>query len=801
MDVRFEEVIIAAWLHDVGKFAQRADVKELFDKEREGQLGKLQKGGWYSHQHVIYTEKFIEKHRDILPDNLNIPNIIRIAANHHNPSSYEEWLVAHADRLSSGSDRCNLIKEEQNEEYENPLKFYEKPMYHLLSTLQLDNRKEPLKAFCKLQPLDTDAILSSTNNKISISDYAELWQQFEKDFTQLKGLDYNEFLLSLNSLLERYWWCIPSATNSDADISLYQHSKTTAAFAAALYRFHKDTRLETEDALNNQNEKKFLFINGDISGIQKYIFDLRTTEHSAKLLRAKSFQLWALSEIIARYLIEQFDVTYANIITSAGGKFILLVPNLEKLKPRLDMLQCEIEEYFLKEYAGKLSVIISDGIEASCEDVQKENAQKLINAIGHTADICKQKKMQKALQKNGAVLNDFYDLLQKNGECPKCGIFPASATLEENLTEERDCPNCSKLIEIGGNLLKASRIQINSSSLQHFGKMIKVFRDSKEFGYVINNYEAGKPVLYLPYTAPFANKEKGELNTFEDIAGKSNGIKKLAMFKADIDNLGLLFSSSLGKRMSFSRYSDMSHLFHYFFSAYFEWFVRTKKDHNGNSYSDTIYTVFSGGDDLCILGAWDSVMFFACDFQKELCKLVNNNPSITISGGITLANSNIPVKNMATGAEDALDNSKYFTSSTVPAEGPLKNAVTVFGTTVSWADYEKALKDGKQISQYMEINEKSSSEGLSTSVVYKMIDFANRAQKVKDKGNISDLLKNGTWNSNFRYITARNIKDTQIREWFLKFGSSQDEMINSRIAVSYALYRKRNSKGGSENGI
>ncbi|HQL05467.1 MAG TPA: hypothetical protein PLU33_10035 [Treponemataceae bacterium] len=49
---------------------------------------------------------------------------------------------------------------------------------------------------------------------------------------------------------------------------------------------------------------------------------------------------------------------------------------------------------------------------------------------------------------------------------------------------------------------------------------------------------------------------------------------------------------------------------------------------------------------------------------------------------------------MATGAEDALDNSKYFTSSTVPAEGPLKNAVTVFGTTVSWADYEKALKDG-----------------------------------------------------------------------------------------------------------
>jgi len=37
----YEEIVLAAWLHDIGKFAQRAG--EEFSKELEGQLCKLQK--------------------------------------------------------------------------------------------------------------------------------------------------------------------------------------------------------------------------------------------------------------------------------------------------------------------------------------------------------------------------------------------------------------------------------------------------------------------------------------------------------------------------------------------------------------------------------------------------------------------------------------------------------------------------------------------------------------------------------------------------------------------------------------
>ncbi len=682
-EIKLEEIVLAAWLHDVGKFAQRADVSELYDKKLEEKYCKPTKYGGYTHQHVLYTEGFLSKYRDVLPDSVNWEHVKNLAANHHNPSSYYDWIIAEADRLSSGSDRCNILgladskKENDFDEEKEKLKFYEKPMLHILSTLQLDDKPEPKKAYCKMAVWDNDNVLSDKDYKTSKGEYKKLWDDFVKDFKKLQNLSYDNFLLSLNSLLERYWWCIPSATNVDvdADISLYQHSKTTAAFAATLFQYQKEMNAEKESDLKKYNEEKFMFINGDISGIQKYIFDLKTTKDNAKLLRAKSFQLWALGEILSQYITKQFEVSYANIMTSAGGKFIILVPNTKKAQELLPRIQLEVEEYFLNEFAGKLAVIISEGKTASCYDLQKENVQTLINQIGDETDIAKSKKMQKVLQKHNAVLEKQYDDLQKNGECPKCGIFAASTPEGED--DERECASCKTLTDIGRKLVKSAKVVLKTDKLLHFGQMIKLYKENQDcdFSYSINEYKAGHPVMYLPYVAP--KDDDGDLLTFEDIADLSTGNKKLAMFKADIDNLGLVFSQSLGDRMSFSRYADLSHMLHYFFSSFYAWFVNSKTDQHGKLYKERIYTVFSGGDDLCILGSWDTVLQFALDFRKALTKFTNNNPSVTISGGITLVNSKVPVRNIADEAEDLLEKSKG-------KDG--KNAITVFGTTVSWEE-------------------------------------------------------------------------------------------------------------------
>ncbi len=795
MDKELKEIIIASWLHDVGKFAQRANRKELYNKALEGIYCKVQQGGWYGYQHVVYTQGFLEKFKFVLPDGLDANRIIELAAKHHSPSTYEEWLVAQGDRLSSGSDRCNILGKEdaenQSVQNDNPVKFYEKPLIHILSTLRIGDRDEPNRAYCKMQPLEGDAILSTTSSKIGKDDYNKLWELFEKDFAALQSLSFEQFIPALDSLLERYWWCIPSATNTDADISLYQHAKTTVAFATALYKFQKACNKETEIELEKVDEKKFLFLKGDVSGIQKYIFALKTNDDSSKLLRAKSFQIAALGDIIARNIVSQTGLSEANIITSAGGNFMLLLPNTEKVRQFLPLIQLEAETYFLKEFAGKLSIIISDGVEASLKDVHQRNAQHLINDIGHNADLCKQKKMQKTLQKNGAVLSEFYDNLQKFGECPKCGVFAASGTNDDGTAKE--CANCSALTKIGGNLIKSSWLKYKTENLLPFGQMVEISRDDKKSEKTftkINDYVPGRAVVHLPYTAP--RKEDKGLLSFADIAQKSTGNNKLAMFKADIDNLGLVFSSSLGARMSFSRYADMSHKLHYFFSAYYTHFVNTHtcvmKDKNGTEnnvlYKDVIYTVFSGGDDLCILGSWDAVIQFALDFQKEIVKLTNNNPSLTLSAGIALSGASVPVAMIAETAESMLEQSK----ARIGRGKTVKNAITLFGTTVSWSDFEKYINDGKLLQKYLE------EDVLSTGLVYKMVDFSKRAESILG-GKVKDLInmRNQTWKSNFKYIVARNVKDEKVRNWLLEFGTSPQEMIKSRIAVSYALYTQRNN--------
>ncbi len=748
-----KELIISAWFHNILEYSKDTSILNYIS--------------------------------NVLPNDINSQNVIRLISNWNNPGSYDEFLISQADRLSRGS--SEIYKPEA------PGTFHNAPVLlkHLVSTLQIPEREKPKEAYCKFAPLENDGILPVQKESYSTgkTDYQNLWSDFEKNLKSLKGLEYDRFLQSLNSLLERYWWCIPSANSSESE-SLYQHSKMTVALATVIYEYQKITNTENEQELKNYNALKFRFIKGDISGIQKYIFDLKTTKNNAKLLRAKSFQIAALGEVLSEFLIKQFDVTYANIIMSAGGNFMLLIPNTEKATLLLPQLQLEIESYFMREYAGKLAVIVSDGVTATSTDLLKENVQDLMNRIGEDADTAKQKKMQKALRKNGAILSDFYRLLQQYGECPKCGVFPASG-IDEN-GDPCECADCQKLTEVGGNLIRAGSVLYYSDSLEAFSKIVKVSAKADiTGGSTVNTFVPGKPVKYLPYTAP--RNEKGEIITFEEIAARSNGNTKLAMFKSDIDNLGLVFSSSLGERMSFSRYADLSHQLHYFFSAYYAWYVTSHSYiQNGieKPYSDVIYTVFSGGDDLCILGAWDAILQFASDFEAELNKFTNNNPSVTLSGGITLTSHNVPVRNIAANAEENLEVSKDRKEN----GKTVKNAITVFGTTVAWKDYRKCLENGQKLESYLDKNE------ISTSVVYKLIDFANRAEKVK-KGDVSELIKSAPnthdriWKSNFKYIVARNInagKKENLYNWFLQFGSSQEEIIKSRIAVSYALYTQRN---------
>lgn len=463
-----------------------------------------------------------------------------------------------------------------------------------------------------------------------------------------------------------------------------------------------------------------------------------------------------------------------------------MLHNTDKTAAHIEALQEHLESYFLKEFAGKLFFILSNGVELSAADMDTAHILHSINEVGYNAEECKQRKMQKALTKHGAVFTALYDDLQKNGECAFCGVHPAAGFDGDKPI----CKHCDSLKKIGERLVKTDSVVFHSERLHDmapFEQLVEVLHGKQQsstdpHAIPYNTFHAGFPRINLPYTAP---KEKdGTIKMFEDIVRDSTGNRKLAMFKADIDNLGLIFTSSLGTRLSLARYAEMSRILHYFFSTYYAYFVE-----NHPAYKNKIYTVFSGGDDLCVLGAWDIILHFAYDFRQELQKLTNNNPSVTLSGGIVLAASSLPVRNIAEAAEEQLELSKDFNGEQT-GQGSLimKNAVTVFNTSVSWEDFHTYLGYGEQLVQYM------AEAKLGTAPVYKLIGFANREKQVRS-GNIREMV----WRSNFRYTVARTIKDedAELKNLFLSFGTA-DSILKARIAASYALYANRTS---TEEGV
>ena len=80
-----------------------------------------------------------------------------------------------------------------------------------------------------------------------------------------------------------------------AHISLYDHLKTTAAIASCSYLFDNES--------DSKDKNKFIIINGDISGIQKFIYRVSSPQEAqsgmSKRLRGRSIYISLLNEDIA----------------------------------------------------------------------------------------------------------------------------------------------------------------------------------------------------------------------------------------------------------------------------------------------------------------------------------------------------------------------------------------------------------------------------------------------------------------------------------------------------------------------
>jgi CRISPR-associated protein Csm1 len=654
-------VALAAFLHDLGKLAERAKIEVSRDTlESNQQLycphhkEFTDARGWFSHLHAAYTGiawdaleitgHFPDLRRDCPPfstsnDGNLTDSAINAAAAHHKPETFLQWVVATADRVASGFERDKFESEYNNsKERDN---HYCARLLTLFEQIGKGEIKEgELLWRYPLKPLSPQALFpkqdcTPVNNADAHTEYLALWNQLVEGLKDIPKSHRNNLPLWLDHF-DALWLtithAIPAATafGVKPEVSLYDHSKATAALAAALWRWHHENNKETAVELKNGwNEEKFLLVQGDFFGIQNFIFAEggQTNKHAHKLLRGRSFQVALLAECAALKLLEALELPPTSQIINAAGKFLIVAPNTITAQQAVERVRKEFNEWCLQHTYGEIGIGLATTA-ASCNAFSRGNFGALQKKLFEELDKAKHHRFDLCSETVPAIFDGFLDDFDNElGVCQINGRYPsdpdASTKREYSL-----CKLADDQIRIGEALTKKSRVLITRDAdsltkdnllLDYFGwriafvpeddisgkygqlaterKLIRCwdFDLPEADGTVFHGYARRFVNTYVPrfdeVDAQAADKygkweseaefdREYPIKTLHHIAcedrkllenGKWRGEIGLVTLKGDVDNLGALFQQGLEKP-TFAKWASLSRQINLFFALWLPWY-------------------------------------------------------------------------------------------------------------------------------------------------------------------------------------------------------------------------------------
>ncbi len=727
---KIDEVALAGLLHDIGKFAQRTDRYKLKDSFSPA---------IYHYAHAAYTAQVLHDRSLVfeLPE-----EVIDMAAMHHAPDNDESWIVAAADRMASGFERekfddYNAMYKEEDSKKQR--------LWHLF---------DETKRFA-IAPLSPETIYPQSQ-EAQANEYDTLWDAFEEDLKKIKkaGNSANDYR-TIDYLMKKFTSFVPSSTTFKkenfapvkANIPLYDHSRATAIFATAIYALYEKGNRRILDYYRNRggdvSSQDLLMVTGDFFGIQSFIFNEVPSAKASKILRSKSAYVQILTRILALHVVEELGMSHQSIITTAAGKFEILAINTPEAIETLQRLQAELNRFFVERYFGETGVGIS-WTPCALEDfiVEGRYKESLRPRMAENVEAAKYRKFDLAARSS---LLDIDEDIDNRNLCQLCHKKKGKLR-RSNDKEYIACDDCQMFVEIGRELAKKSYLTISRGSGQKkiFGDWFINFSDEPiRFDNAVEIYDISKDPAFNGYAkwelASYVMTQNGEVATFEELAEQScggdpdYGLKALAAMKGDVDNMGRYIKES-AVTSSFARYNFFSRMLDYFFS------VESARIMEGKP----LYTVFAGGDDIFLLGAWDEVIAFSRTLHERFDRFAEGS-GLTFSAGTVVTKPNKPVNFIAEVAEASLDAAKEYPD----RDAPVKNALTLFGETASWRDYmdEKGplcLLDELAVLESL-LDERN------TAMLYRLLELTNMRLKIDEN------IENTMWRSKLNYTFRRNL--------------------------------------------
>lgn len=667
------KLAIGALLHDIGKVAYRAG---------DGR------------QHSLSGEEFLREEAGIKDS-----DILDMVRYHHGrelsraslPEDSPAYIVYIADNIVSAADRRSTGEEESGFD----------PQISLESIFNILNGNHGKMHYRPAPLYDRGGINMPTGEEISYdqSFYSRMKAEI---LDALKGVSNPDpdYINSLLCVLEAYLSYLPSSTaiHERADISLYDHVKMTAAYASCISQYLEEKQetnyreLLFEKAVDFYQEKAFRLISMDISGIQKFIYTVHS-EGALRALRSRSFYLEILMEHMIDQLLDAIKLTRANLIYSGGGHCYILAPNTEAVTRAVAAQQETFNDFFLKMFDVSLYVAVAD-VACSARELENVPSGSYSNLFRNLSTSLSAQKMHRYTPDQLIRLNN-----QKHGDLSReCKVCKTSSRL---LADGR-CEFCEWMHSFSSDILYKTFFTVvigeRKDGIPLPGGMTLLAQDEdalrkcmEEDPYFVRTYGknafyTGKSMATRLWIGDYTRKG----TTSEEYAQKATGIRRIAVLRADVDNLGKAFVSGFEDRYtSLSRTATFSRQM----SLFFKHHINDILENGSYSLSGRgphereAAVVYSGGDDLFIIGAWDDVIGLAIDIHDQLEEY--SQGMLTISAGIGVYDAKYPLRLCAEEVAGLEDASKEYPVS----QAPEKNALTVFSPdhTYSWKEWKEKV--------------------------------------------------------------------------------------------------------------
>ena len=486
------------------------------------------------------------------------------------------------------------------------------------------------------------------------------------------------------------------------------------------------------------------YLSCDFSGIQRYVLGVKAAGGAqAKRLRARSFLLELYEKAALVTVSRRLGVAGNDVLVQGGGGFLVRLGSGTDMAD-VEALASEMQRMLWEESGGEIHISLGWGATPMDARAHMEGRKRRPGFA--------------ALQSNGAWHPSSMSQPPLGDPCEVCGHAAGRHEIEDESETVLHCQGCLTARTLGQRLTEWDWMRAGDS-----GPVRALGVDFEPVnGQELGSFRVGR---WIPRRA-----DGREPLTFEEIAGRARGDRRLAVLKADVDDMGIRVGEIARGDPTYGELRSFSHSLHTFFGETVQGMLQ-------RSWT-SVYTIYAGDDDLLLVGPWDVVLDFAAALRDEFL----DGPGhlygpLTLSAGIALTPYRVPVRHAVQRGEELLELAKG---------RPGKNSCAALGAIWSWDDHDLVVGDGKRLARWVD------DRLTSRSLLHRLLRLAES----------DDPTRSARWT----YQVERNIsgdrRRAEIRGWATNalYHLEGDEQRVSEITASlrYALLATRGGQGGHD---